>query len=991
MKHIKCNKTRLAVCISLLLAANTHNTVLAEENSAVSDKAATKEIEVIEVTGIKGSLMRSAAMKRSLSGVMDAISSEEMGKFPDTNLAESLQRITGVTVSRSNGEGSQITVRGFGPEFNLLTLNGRQMPGTGNTRSYNLENLSSEGVSSLEVYKTARAENPTGGLGATVNITTLKPFESPGQKLSVSAKAIHDSSNEEGKDFTPELSAVYSNTFNEDTLGVAFSFSHQRRDFQQQSSSIQGWQANVALPNNLPAENVIDPRPIDDEGNRIGNHFFPRDLNYSIVNAARERTNGHVTFQYAPTDSVIISLDYTATQATIGLNSIGWGMWNDYGGNINAYELDENGTVVFADISGNDGSYSASRGTVEVDEESIGFNIEWQATDTLHFELDYHDSTNEIDNGADKGLNSFGTLVLGSDQLITKTYDYRTGDVPSGQIFWKNGTTTLDASEIDSHFSQFIHSPGEANVEQIQLHGTWENTFDIPLVDIKFGMSSTKQTMGGSNAWSGLIGGFGFNPSWPEIFPDSIFTQHSTDNFLTEINGGGSELSPNYYYTFDFDEVVARSEAFLTQDTLGNGDYFATTAHHDFAGAFGQASVEENTKSIYIQTNWYFDLVDYPIELNIGVRYEETDVTSNVLQDVPTAVWWQGGSEWHTQFLPGDGNSLTLTGEHDVFLPMVDFKVDLTDELVGRLSWGKTIARAPLGALAGGRALSGSPKIGSRNGGEGNTNLQPFESTNFDFSLEYYYGEEGSYASLGYFKKEVKNFIGNQIVSTTIDGFHDIYQGPRWVQAEADLIANGEQATNDAIFAQIQANGSALNAQGYLEPTANDPLIVWDISQPFNSADIKSVDGFEVAVQHVFGESGFGVGINATFVDGDVAFDVDSLVQQTPLAGLSDSANFQAFYEKDGLSIKVTYAWRDEYLIGVGQSQGSSDNPPQFAKTFGQWDMSANYDVTKNLTVFFEGINLNNETEQGFGRYEEQFLFARQYGPRYNVGARYSF
>ena len=473
------------------------------------------------------------------------------------------------------------------------------------------------------------------------------------------------------------------------------------------------------------------------------------------------------------------------------------------------------------------------------------------------------------------------------------------------------------------------------------------------------------------------------------MFPDSMFIRNDTSDFLDAFAGGGSALSPGYYYTFDFDEVVARSEAFLTNEVLGGNDYFATTAYHDM-GTYAEGTVEEDTLSFYLQTSWEFDVADYPVQLNVGVRYEETDVTSKVLQSVPTSVWWKGGSEWHTQYLPGENNFLKLTGEHDVFLPMIDLKVDITDDLVGRVSWGKTISRAPLGSLAGARILSGSPKIGSRNGSEGNTNLQPFESTNLDLSLEYYY-EEGSYAAIGYFKKDVKNFIGSQIVSTTIDGFHDIYQGPRWQQAVTAIEGRGEQATNDAIFAEIQASGSALNDQGYLEPTSNDPLITWDISRPFNAPDTKTVDGFELAVQHLFGETGFGVGVNATFVDGDVEFDVNSLDQQTPLTGLSDSANFQAFYEKDGLSVKVTYAWRDEYLIGVGQDQGSSDNPPQFAKEFGQWDMSINYDIDENFTVFAEGINLNDETEQGFGRYEEQFLFARQYGPRYVLGVRYSF
>lgn len=144
-------------------------------------------------------------------------------------------------------------------------------------------------------------------------------------------------------------------------------------------------------------------------------------------------------------------------------------------------------------------------------------------------------------------------------------------------------------------------------------------------------------------------------------------------------------------------------------------------------------------------------------------------------------------------------------------------------------------------------------------------------------------------------------------------------------------------------------------------------------------------------MQHVFGNSGYGVALNSTFVDGDVEYQADLLEVQPVLPGLSNSANLQLFYEKDGLSVKTTYSWRDEYLIGQGQSQGSSDVPPQFAKEFGQWDVSVNYDLTEQVTVFFDGINLNNETEQGFGRYEEQFLFARQYGTRYAVGARVQF
>tara|TARA_R110002167_G_scaffold34573_1_gene110325 strand:+ start:116945 stop:119935 length:2991 start_codon:yes stop_codon:yes gene_type:complete len=995
MKHSIFNKKRLAVCISAILATGLSSQLYAAETEKTA-KIEKEEpaIEVIEVTGIMSSLSRSMSVKRNSSGVVDVISAEDMGKFPDTNLAESLQRITGVSVSRSNGEGSQITVRGFGPDFNLITLNGRQMPGTGNSRSYSLENLSSDGVSALEVHKTARAENPSGGLGATVNIVTLKPFASPGQKFVISGKGIYDTSNVEGSNVTPEFSGLYSNTYADETLGFAFSFSHQERDFQQQSANIQGWQyqPNAQLPS-LDADKVIDNR----DANAAAGAFFPRDMNYGIANVERERTNANVTFQYAPIESVILTLDYTMGQSIEGSNSIGWGQWHDYGGSINAYELDENGTVMFADLAGNDGSYTASRDTTETNESSLGFNVEWEATDNLILSFDYHNSENKADNGKDKGMNGAGSLVFGSNQLVNKYYDFRTGDIPQSTIFWNNGSTTLAPSEMDSHFSQFIHSPGKSEVDQLQIDGSWENPDDSPLTVVKFGIARTEQTIGGSSAWSGLIGGFLFNPNYSAAFPDGMFQYNTTDGFLDEFSNGDNPIGAGYYYSFDFDEAVARSTSFLNRDTLGD-DYFSTDPYRE-GSVKSQGSVEEKTNSVYVSSLFEFELADFPVQVNLGLRYEETEVGSNVLQNLPTDVFWIEATEWLTQYNPGESTSYVEAGDYNVLLPMVDIRVDLSEELVARASWGKTVSRAPLGNLAGGLSLSPSPGLDGRSGGQGDTDLDPYEATNLDFSLEYYYAE-GSYASVGYFRKDVKNFISTRRVDRQYDGIRDIAAGPRYAQAVADLAAAGLPSTGEDIRLQMIANGAVLNEQGYLAPNSDDPLMNWSIVEPFNTSEIKTVDGIEVAIQHFIGDTGFGFGANATFVDGDVEFDVDDitkvesiadLADQTPLTGLGDSANFQVFYEKDGLSVKVTYAWRDAYLIGVGQDQGSNDAPPQFAKEYGQVDMSVNYDIDENFTVFFEGLNLNNETEQGYGRYEEQFLFARQYGTRYTLGMRYSF
>ena len=317
---------------------------------------------------------------------------------------------------------------------------------------------------------------------------------------------------------------------------------------------------------------------------------------------------------------------------------------------------------------------------------------------------------------------------------------------------------------------------------------------------------------------------------------------------------------------------------------------------------------------------------------------------------------------------------------------MLDFKVDLSDDLVGRMSVGTTITRPGLGNMLGNLSLTPSPKIGSRTGSRGNPNLEPFKSNNLDISLEYYY-DEGSYAAVGLFWKEVEDWIDNSQVTTTFPGLYDVYEGPRWNAAVAALAERGEQATDSAIYQEIVSAGVGIGENNRILPDpSGDPLIDWTINSPENVGS-RSVNGAEFAVQHLFGDSGYGVGINGTVVDGDVEYDNYILSAQAILPGLSNSANFQTFYEKDGLSVKLTAAWRDEYLAGQGQPD-TSDAPPQYVEEYLQWDLSVNYDVSENITVFFEGVNLTNETERSFGRFERQFLSAAQYAPRYTVGFR---
>ena len=224
-------KTTLSSSIALVVAGMS-STSLSQD-----------ELEEIVVEGIRGSLKRSMDIKRDSMGVVDAITAEDIGKFPDTNLAEALQRITGVSIARERGEGSSITVRGFGPEYNLVTFNGRQLP-THNrdSRSFDFGNIAAEGISGVQVYKTGRAGVPSGGIGSVININTTRPLDDPGFKATGSYKIVSDESSNGGSSETPEISALVSNTWdiNEGTFGVSLSLISQERESSVNEATV-GW------------------------------------------------------------------------------------------------------------------------------------------------------------------------------------------------------------------------------------------------------------------------------------------------------------------------------------------------------------------------------------------------------------------------------------------------------------------------------------------------------------------------------------------------------------------------------------------------------------------------------------------------------------------------------------------------------------------------------------------------------------------------------
>ena len=282
--------------------------------------------EIIVTGGIKGSLKRSMDIKRDSMGVVDAISAEDIGKFPDANLAESLQRITGVSISRQRGEGSQVTVRGFGPEYNLVTLNGRQMPThNGASRSFDFGDLASEGIAGVQVYKTGRADVPSGGIGSTINISTPKPLDAD-TTMSFGIKSVNDTSTRVGDEYTPEASGIYMDKFADDTIGIAVIASHQERNNGVNGSVVNGWYTRPG--DDIMPNGSRDPKVADDE-NQIdrpttagSNYSLPQSMAYNIAEYRSKRTNGQLVLQMAPSDNTSVTLDYIRSEFELELSLI---------------------------------------------------------------------------------------------------------------------------------------------------------------------------------------------------------------------------------------------------------------------------------------------------------------------------------------------------------------------------------------------------------------------------------------------------------------------------------------------------------------------------------------------------------------------------------------------------------------------------------------------------------------------------------------------
>ena len=991
------NRTPLAAAVAVALGA-TATPVVAQDVVAQGDEV----IEEIVTTGIRSSLNRAMDIKRTSSGVVDAISAEDIGKFPDANLAESLQRITGVSIDRERGEGSQVTVRGFGPEYNLVTINGRQMPThNGVNRSFDFGDLAAEGVAGVQVYKTGRADVPSGGVGSTINISTPKPLQGE-PTASLAAKTVYDTSTRSGDEITPEFSGIYLGHFMDDTVGIAITASHQIRNNGVNAASVGGW---FTRPGDdlLPGATDPDPRLANDadQVNRpqtAGETYsLPQSMAYNIAEFESERTNAQLVLQWAPTENITTTLDYIRSEFELERSYSDLSAWFSNTAAVSQASEWTDGPIAspvyytevvnnadFAMGTGEDGRKNLN--------ESIGFNVEWWLNDRLSLGFDYHDSSAETGANGPNGTSSLITMASFNKigQSIITGYE-----LPIMSLNLNSGgeeNRPLYKNDMRITGSVFGNDAARMDVEQAKISGSFD-FFETSSID--FGVQTTEVSNRSvtSNVQLDNWGGI----TEPGFISDVIVRSTIAGQF-DELSGHDDPRLQNEYFTAALADLRASGEAayVASGNTYANvGDcgtgYCAST---DWTS---DLRTTEETNAVYLQYNWSGDLGNMPANLRLGVRYEETDISSPALNAVYDGATWVGaGNELNiTLARDGDGNPIqTVTdfeGEYDVTLPSFDFDIEPWENIVLRASIGETITRPSYNDIKGGLAPNSTQFFPNTRpqASSGNPGLVPIQSFNIDLSFEWYYAD-GSYLSVGYFEKDVDNFIGAGRETDTLFDIPNIIGGALWNQAIADsgLDPNNYTTVGRYILDNYQSN-PAVNGET-ISSVAGDPPIIFDVSRPVNQRSAK-VDGIEVNLQHNIGDTGFGFIVNATVVNADLAYDnLNPFVTQFPLNGLSDSANLIGFYDGEDLQVRLAYNWRDDFIAGAGQGQGTLTNPT-YVKEYGQWDLGVTYHYNDNLTLYFSGLNLTEETRHVYGLTELQVLQAIQGGPRYDFGLRYNF
>lgn len=914
-----------------------------------ADTTADAGSEII-VTGIRGSLQRNMDIKRAASGVVDAISAEDIGKFPDANVADSLQRLPGVSIQRSGprGEANGVTVRGFGGDFNDTQFDGRHLSTASGARSVDFSTIGSDFVSEMSVYKTPEVTLGASAIGATINVMMPKPFDHKGFELA--AKASGAVQNRNGN-VRPSGAMLISNTFADDTFGVLAYAAYRRVDTTTNQVFIPGWIGKKFFPCQVKAACTtaeLDPN----NATRVG--WFPQQVGANQVTSKDERFDGRLAFQWQAGENVVLTVDDNFSRQTIHTDTYGYGAWFN-GDDLRNVKYDGNGTVVDFNQFGTPMDFNAGIQRTINQTNITGINLKWEATSNLKFDFDgsisrsilnpgndgYNDNMDIGYGGTNPGgpfvsTNGTSSTILGANTGLAILGPSK-NNLPSIHDIGPAGNIArfTDQSVIGNHVIVRGAPYNTDLVKQFKAVGTWQQDglkidFGARYSEDKFHQESQNTFINGTfaryagyGAPSGRTGSIAPLPA--NIYQGII----NTNNFIPGFKGtvAPAIIKYNPYAVYNLLDPSGK--------TVGPALDPSTVL-----------TVTEKTWAGFVRFAVDTDLGSMPFHFSAGVRDEYTKLEATAIGQLPVNLVRSDNDP--TLITVGTYTAqqpITNSTTYNYLLPAFDVKLEIDPKFVLRLDASRTLTRPNLSYLKPNLSL-GTLRKGSLAASGGNPNLKPYLADNFDIAGEFYY-QQNSYISVDFFLKYISNFIVGGVKTQTINGVIDPFTGQP-AQFQVDSKVNGPDGT---------------------------------------------VKGVEVAIQQVFGDSGFGFNANATLVSTNRDFNTADISGSAfAITGLANSANLVAFYDKHGFQARVALNWRDSYLLALGQTQGGTFGAePVNVNQQTQIDASASYDVTKQFTVFAEGTNLNNSKYSTYGRFSNQSLDTFAYGRRFVFGARFKY
>lgn len=919
----KLAKTYLRKTVLAALVGQALNPFAAQAQEAPGD-----DMAKVVVSGIRASLSSSLTTKRLQDGVVDAVSAEDAGKFPDTNIAESLQRVTGVQIQRNNGEGRYISVRGLGPEFNNVLVNGRTLTSDTGGREFSFDLLSSDLISKAMVYKTSQPWLPEGGIGSTVDIQTARPLSGKtGHGAVVNVSDSWDSNTERHR---PNAAAMYSFANADRSFGVTGSVSYTDRASKQNKAVTDSWNyRDVAMING-----DLNSKGLSMADVTTRKLYLPQSFGYQVEHESRKRLVGNLTVQYNPSSTWKLTADalYSRLDQTNSIFAIS--DWNNPAQLAVEYDAGDQvtrflrpGSIFYAnnpEIAGpgkllgeaNANDMIVKGGDRLSTTRAFGVNSKWNLAPDWKLEGDISTSRSDSDS---------------PDMWIVAGFIPRNGDVltygrePSLSF----GDGIADPNAVRAHAVSYGQIETSDRIHEGRLHLDWSHeigAFKGIGTGIGYQQREVGRTTWKNDAWNAFSG-------YHVTLPASLFTVTPMDDFF----GRGGQVPANYL-RFDpyayMDYLNQPSLLPLSNDPALYGDK-TKFPNGPMAIDYTKPSlwrVKEKVASVFVDSKWEGERWS----ANAGVRFVRVDSSSTgISRELLSATKSPNDTTYILNW--GPMSTTTVDNSYNSVLPSANLKFDLTADMILRLAASKTETRPTLSQMGVENWYGG--RYGDVQTGGGNPYLNPMQSKNLDVSWEWYLSKT-SYVSVAAFQKRVADFLETRLVDMRIPQYEEVVHDTR--------VRNG-----------LKGRIKGLEIAGQY---AFDNSVAW--------------------------LQGFGVAANYTYVDAEASRADDSGTRGCGYPGLSrQSYNASVFYENSRFQARASYNWRNRFSVDCG---GGSTQPRNRA-AYGQLDASLRFNLTETLALYADAINLNNSRMREYANNESQFLTLEDVGRRVNVGLRMAF